>query len=165
MSGSIQIDYGFRGNEGGHAKFWTRRVKCDVLLTVHQTLVAHSLDISHVESVPGPERRHLRSASVISLGSRQADGPSAEASAGTYGDECLITIDVTNVGDKAFEIKLEQAEGGELEPSSDHSSRRLIGILRVPGDGKYLECQRAEPGATQKCVRCRPQPDSVWCAY
>ncbi|BGP55929.1 hypothetical protein JCM8202v2_003536 [Rhodotorula sphaerocarpa] len=129
MSGSIQIDYGFRGNEGGHAKFWTRRVKCDVLLTVHQTLVAHSLDISHVESVPGPERRHLRSASVISLGSRQADGPSAEASAGTYGDECLITIDVTNVGDKAFEIKLEQAEGG---------------------DGKYLECQRAEPGATQK---------------
>ncbi|GAA5987807.1 hypothetical protein JCM10908_007223 [Rhodotorula pacifica] len=132
MSGSIQIDYGHRGSEARAADgfLWTRRLSCDVLLTVHQTLVAHSLELSHLKSLTDTGYAHARSASVVSLGQRGAAVDTRlEDSLRDVADgaHCLAQIAVTNVCGKPFEIKLERHD---------------------EDDGFYLERKRAEPGST-----------------
>ncbi|KWU44001.1 hypothetical protein RHOSPDRAFT_34430 [Rhodotorula sp. JG-1b] len=132
MSGSILVDYGFRGNATRPADetLWTRRLCCDVLLTVHQTLVAHSLELSHLRSTARAGSAHARSASVVSLGQRGAAVDSRledNLRDVADGEHCLAQIAVTNVSSKPFEVKLERKE----EENSF-----------------YLERKRAEPGST-----------------
>ncbi|GAA5873361.1 hypothetical protein JCM3774_000758, partial [Rhodotorula dairenensis] len=132
MSGSILIDYGFRGDAARPVDgcLWTRRLHCDVLLTVHQTLAAHSLELSLLQSAANPANAHARSASVVSLGQRGAAVDSRledNLRDAANGEHCLAQIAVTNVSSKPFEVKLERRE----EENSF-----------------YLERKRAEPGST-----------------
>lgn len=118
MSGSILVDYGFRGNATRPADetLWTRRLCCDVLLTVHQTLVAHSLELSHLRSTASAGGAHARSASVVSLGQRGAAVDSRledNLRDVADGEHCLAQIAVTNVSSKPFEVKLERKEEGK----------------------------------------------------
>lgn len=118
MSGSILIDYGFRGAAAQPAVgcLWTRRLHCDVLLTVHETVVAHSLELSLLQSKRSPTSAHARSASVVSLRQHGAAVDSrleAILRDAADGEHCLAQIAVTNVSSKPFEVKLERREEGE----------------------------------------------------
>ena len=118
-SGTIQIDYGHLDRNIVRSKktFHTRQIFCDVFITVHRAVVAHTLDISRLRALPESSATHSRSASVVNLGKRDAAlDKRLEDSLRDVddGQHCLVAVDVMNVYGKPFEVKLERRE--EREP-------------------------------------------------
>ncbi|GAA6003089.1 hypothetical protein JCM10207_001980 [Rhodosporidiobolus poonsookiae] len=134
--GSIQIDYGWLDREvvQNTKTFHTRRLFCDVFMTVHRAVVAHTLDISRLKPLPDGGATHGRSASVVSLGNRGAaldkrlEDSLRDVDDGEY---CLVAVDVANVYGKPFEVKLER-----------HEDQNEF----------YQVKQRIEPGATLRML-------------
>lgn len=117
-SGTIQIDYGHLDRDVVRTSktFHTRQLFCDVFITVHRAVVAHSLEISRLRALPESLAAHIRSASVVNLGKRDAAlDRRLENSLRDVedGQHCLVAIDVMNVYGKPFEVKLERREERE----------------------------------------------------
>ncbi|GAA5898275.1 TRAPPII-specific subunit TRS120 [Sporobolomyces salmoneus] len=134
--GTIQIDYGDLDRDvvRSNRTFHTRQLFCDVFITVHRAVVAHSLDISKLRALPESLASHNRSASVVNLGKRDAAlDKRLEDSLRDVNDgqHCLVAIDVMNVYGKPFEVKLERRE----EQNDFYQVR-----------------QRIEPGATLRML-------------
>lgn len=113
--GSIQIDYGWveRDVVQSSKTFHTRRLFCDVFMTVHRAIVAHTLEVSRLKALPETDGAHGRSASIVSLGNRGAalDKRIEESLRDVEdGEHCLVVVDVANVYGKPFEVKLERHE-------------------------------------------------------
>ncbi|GAA5989707.1 hypothetical protein JCM5350_007364 [Sporobolomyces pararoseus] len=135
-SGTIQIDYGHLDRDIVRTSktFHTRQLFCDVFITVHRAVVAHSLEISRLRALPESLAAHSRSASVVNLGKRDAAlDRRLENSLRDVedGQHCLVAIDVMNVYGKPFEVKLERRE-----EQNDY----------------YQVRQRIEPGATLRML-------------
>ncbi|KAM0753107.1 Trs120-domain-containing protein [Meredithblackwellia eburnea MCA 4105] len=141
-NGTIQLDYAFvnRPVVKDSGVFHTRQIFCDVFMTVHRALVAHSLEIQRLLSVSEPTPTHTRSASLASLDRRGAalDQRLYESLRnGADGDFCLISVDVMNAYGLPFEVSLEARElSGSDEEASASSTNR----------------QRLEPGATARLL-------------
>ncbi|GAA5925915.1 hypothetical protein JCM1841_004039 [Sporobolomyces salmonicolor] len=113
--GTIQLDYGYldRPVVRSTKTFHTRQLCCDVFMTVHRTVVAHTLEISRLKTLPELISTHGRSASVVNLGKRGAAlDKRLEDSLRDVGDgeHCLVSVDVMNVYGKPFEVKIERKE-------------------------------------------------------
>jgi hypothetical protein len=113
--GSIQIDYGWveRDVVQSTKTFHTRRLFCDVFMTVHRAIVAHTLEISRLKALPETDGAHGRSASIVSLGNKGAalDKRIEDSLRDVEeGEHCLVVVDVANVYGKPFEVKLERHE-------------------------------------------------------
>ncbi|GAA5864034.1 hypothetical protein JCM1840_000679 [Sporobolomyces johnsonii] len=134
--GTIQLDYGYldRPVVRSTKTFHTRQLFCDVFMTVHRTLVAHTLEISRLKALPEMIATHGRSASVVHLGKRGAAlDKRLEDSLRDVddGEHCLVSVDVMNVYGKPFEVKIERKE----EQNEFYQVR-----------------QRIEPGATLRML-------------
>lgn len=117
-SGTIQLDYGFtdRPVVKSSSIFHTRQLFCDIFMTVHRALVAHSLDILRLKALPEAATAHGRSASVANLGRRGAAlDQNLEESLKDVddGEHCLVAVDVMNAYGKPFEVKVERSDEGE----------------------------------------------------
>ncbi|GAA5872900.1 hypothetical protein JCM8547_003260 [Rhodosporidiobolus lusitaniae] len=149
--GSIQIDYGWveRDVVQSSQTFHTRRLFCDVFMTVHRAVVAHTLEVSRLRSLPesAESAAHGRSASVVSLGNRGAAlDKRLEDSLREVddGDHCLVVVDVVNVYGKPFEVKLERHESQNefyqvkqrIEPGA--TLRMLVRLNRIDLDAEQL---------------------------
>lgn len=118
-SGTIQLDYGFvdRPAVKSSGIFHTRQIFCDIFMTVHRALVAHSLDILRLKALPEAATAHGRTASVAHLGRRGAalDQRLEESLKDVDdGEHCLVSVDVMNAYGKPFEVKVERCEDGKL---------------------------------------------------
>ncbi|BGP40785.1 hypothetical protein JCM10449v2_004750 [Rhodotorula kratochvilovae] len=134
--GSIQLDYGYLERDAVRTSktFHTRQLFCDVFMTVHRAVVAHTLEVSRLKALPEGGTTHGRSASVVSLGQRGAAlDKRLEDSLREVddGEHCLLAVDVMNVYGKPFEVKLERHE----EQNEFYQVR-----------------QRIEPGATLRML-------------
>ncbi|BGP16900.1 hypothetical protein JCM10213v2_004908 [Rhodosporidiobolus nylandii] len=134
--GSIQIDYGWLERDVvlSTKTFHTRRLFCDVSMTVHRAVVANSVDLSRLRALPESPATHSRSASVVSLGNRGAalDKRLEDSLRDVAdGEHCLLAVDVMNMYGKPFEVKLER-----------HEDQNEF----------YQVKQRIEPGATLRML-------------
>lgn len=124
-TGTIQLDYSFvdRDVVKQTGVFHSRQLFCDVFMTVHRALVAHSLEVLRLKPVIGAVNpRHSRTASVASLGHRGAalDKRLQDTLRGVGDQEqCLISVDVMNAYGQPFEVSLEscESEGASLHQS------------------------------------------------
>ncbi|GAA5896374.1 hypothetical protein JCM6882_000998 [Rhodosporidiobolus microsporus] len=134
--GSIQIDYSWLDRDVVQSSktFHTRRLFCDVFMTVHRAVIAQALEVSRLKALPEADSTHGRSASIVSLGNRGAalDKRLEDSLRDVEdGEHCLVVVDVMNVYGKPFEAKLERHE-------SDNEF--------------YQVKQRIEPGATLRML-------------
>ncbi|GAA5826496.1 hypothetical protein JCM11251_002398 [Rhodosporidiobolus azoricus] len=134
--GSIQIDYGWISRDVVQSSdiFHTRRLFCDVFMTVHRAVVAQALEVSRLKALNDGDSTHGRSASIVSLGNRGAalDKRLEDSLRDVEdGEHCLVVVDVMNVYGKPFEAKLERHED----------------------DNEFYQVkQRIEPGATLRML-------------
>ncbi|GAA6044610.1 hypothetical protein JCM8097_006453 [Rhodosporidiobolus ruineniae] len=140
--GSIQIDYGWLDRDVVQASktFHTRRLFCDVFMTVHRAVIAHTVEVSRLKALPETDATHGRSASIVSLGNRGAAlDKRLEDSLREVddGEHCLVVVDVMNVYGKPFEVKLERHEDQNeyyqvkqrIEPGA--TLRMLVRLARI----------------------------------
>lgn len=138
--------------------FYTRQLFCDVFMTVHRAVVAHTLEVSRLKALPEGSATHGRSASVVSLGQRGAAlDKRLEDSLREIddGEHCLVAVDVTNVYGKPFEVKLERHEERESVVTRFSLAYPLSSPLSAAESEFYQVRQRIEPGATLRCVTSR----------
>ena len=94
--------------------FHSRQLFCDVFMTVHRALVAHSLEVLRLKPVDDAVApRHSRTASVASLGRRGAAlDKRLQDNLRGIGDQeqCLISVDVMNAYGQPFEVSLESCD-------------------------------------------------------
>lgn len=95
----MQIDYAHINKNAVGSVFHTRQIFCDVFMTVHKALVAHSLDIFHLKTIPTVLAANENSA-VLDLGVENS------LTASEVGKSCLIAIDIMNSYGQPFEISL-----------------------------------------------------------
>lgn len=117
----IQLDYSYvsRPVVKATSTFHTRQLFCDVFMTVHRALIAHSMEVLSLKALPESKRSHSRSASVMSLGRREAavdmrlEESLREVSDGGF---CLISVDIMNAYGQPFDVTLGRAEDGWFLP-------------------------------------------------
>ncbi|SCV69753.1 BQ2448_1147 [Microbotryum intermedium] len=152
-SGTIQIDYATlppsEAKTDSTTVFHTRQILCDVFMTVHRALLAHTLDILRLQALPEHVAfAHGRSASVAHLGRRGAAlNQRLEQSLRDVddGEHCLVSIDVMNAYGKPFEVKIERCEEVVTELMS-------CNFFFGAESGFFQVRQRLEPGATLRML-------------
>ncbi|KAH8919350.1 hypothetical protein BT69DRAFT_498321 [Atractiella rhizophila] len=140
-SGTIQIDYGYlerlpsESPTTASPTFYTRRITCDISMTVHHSLNAASMDLlrfstSHHEE---PNRRwsagHGRSASTVrAIAQTQMEGKLEEGLKNVdLRKDCLFTVDVRNLYGQPFDVTLERIRDS-FKNSSECQSRALPNV-------------------------------------
>jgi hypothetical protein len=107
--GTVRIDYANidRNSLGQAEVFHTRQISVHVFITVHRALVARSLHVQRLNTLPESAGTHVRTHSVVNLDHRGAaldrqlenDLRGADA-----GEHCLVVVDVLNQYGKPFEV-------------------------------------------------------------
>lgn len=105
----MQIDYAYLNQETARPTFYTRQLFCDVFMTVHKALVAHSLDIYHLKALPSLVDSDIAIASNVSV---LGLGESLRTT--DVGKHCLIAIDVMNSYGQPFEVSLGRTGEGNF---------------------------------------------------
>ncbi|SCZ89502.1 BZ3500_MvSof-1268-A1-R1_Chr9g10432 [Microbotryum saponariae] len=161
-SGTIQIDYATlppsEAMTDPTTVFHTRQILCDVFMTVHRALLAHTLDILRLQALPEHVAfAHGRSASVAHLGRRGAAlDQRLEQSLRDVddGEHCLVSIDVMNAYGKPFEVKIERCEDESgffqvrqrLEPGATLRMLARIDRINIPAE----EAERPIPALSER---------------
>lgn len=139
-SGTVHVAYGTTGDE----RLYSRRLRYDIFMTVHASLLPRDLDLVSLKAFTAPReedrrrRGHMRSASVASVGQRVAalDGELVDGlTRDTSGSNCLVAIDVMNVYGQPFEVTCELVAEQRckvrqrIEPGA--TARVLIPVPRI----------------------------------
>lgn len=130
MEGQITVDYSCLEQASEDGTFFTRKLQCPVVFTVHRAIDVSSLSFqplqalqpaSDLSQLSSPSTQRTRSQSVSQLESSFEESLKMV----NRSQHCLMVLSVTNVFNKAFEVSLDSTE-------SIPGTSRHIGSMRAP---------------------------------
>lgn len=137
----MQIDYAYLNQDAARPTFYTRQLFCDVFMTVHKALVAHSLDIYHLKALPALAHSDDTVEDKMSV-----LGPGESLRTTDVGKYCLIAIDIMNSYGQPFEVSLGRTDEGNILSILECVESSLTEYLTLDHSAR----RSLEPGATAR---------------
>jgi len=166
VRGDLFVDYGISGPSS-----FTRRVICDLAITVHRTLEGQSMDFLRLQSSKG-HSLPKQGSDIATRGHSRIEGDILALDSSTAG--CILTIDIRNAYGQPFDVTLEKVEDSykcqeRIEPGATASMMVPLRQITLPNNigekpiPSLMERQYVVPKSKLTPQELRLSRELFWC--